>query len=186
MEMNPLFGAQLLCKASRSNTIETLVDRRYLSSLETDDVKTLVLILIRALSKNMEEIEESITPADFKAMTAQCNQEIKEAEQTTMELRGQQESGEEFRSQMEHIRSALRDAERQCLRDAISKDFVDTFIEKIYVTPEGSNTLRLEIKIFTGESSEKYLERIKQRTNSGGSAGHTFKKMIESYEQSMQ
>lgn len=152
-----------------------------------DAAQAAIELAARKKAKLLELVTlESITPADFKAMTAQCNQEIKEAEQTTMELRGQQESGEEFRSQMEHIRSALRDAERQCQRDAISKDFVDTFIHKIYVTPEGSNTLRLEIKIFTGESSEKYLERIKQRTNSGGSAGHTFKKMIESYEQSMQ
>lgn len=68
MEINPLFGAQLLCKVSRGNTIETLVDRRYLSSLETDDAKTIVLMLIRAFSKNMEEIEERVgTPGGLLA-----------------------------------------------------------------------------------------------------------------------
>ena len=66
--------------------------------------------------------------------------------------------------------------------------------------------MRLEIKIFTGEATEKYLAKLKKRaddvshTKSGeletccaattsdtaGRTGHTFKKMIEAYEQSMQ
>ena len=66
--------------------------------------------------------------------------------------------------------------------------------------------MRLEIKIFTGEATEKYLAKLKKRsddvsrtnsdetetccaaTTSGaaGRTGHTFKKMIEAYEQSMQ
>ena len=103
-----------------------------------------------------------------------------------MELRDQQESSEEFRANMEHLRKVLRDAEKQCQTEAITKDFVDTFIDKIYVTPEDSNTLRLDIKIFTGDTCEKYLERLKRKANPEGSAGHTFKKMIEAYEQGLQ
>jgi len=129
---------------------------------------------------------ESITPADFKAMTAQCNQEIKSGEQVLLELKDQQESSEEFRANMEHLRKVLRDAEKQCQTEAITKDFIDTFIDRIYVTPEDDNTLRLDIKIFTGDTCEKYLGKLKRRANLEGCTGHTFKKMIESYEQSMQ
>ena len=43
-----------------------------------------------------------------------------------------------------------------------------------------------DIKIFTGDTCEKYLGKLKRRANPEGSTGHTFKKMIESYEQSMQ
>ena len=129
---------------------------------------------------------ESITPADFKAMTAQCNQEIKSGEQALLELKDQQESSEEFRANMEHLRKVLRDAEKQCQTEAITKDFIDTFIDRIYVTPEDDNTLRLDIKIFTGESCEKYLQKLKRRENLEGCTGHTFKKMIEAYEHGMQ
>lgn len=129
---------------------------------------------------------ESITPADFKAMTAQCNQEIKSGEQTLLELKDQQESSEEFRANMEHLRKVLRDAEKQCQTEAITKDFIDTFIDRIYVTPEDDNTLRLDIKIFTGDTCEKYLGKLKRRVNPAGSTGHTFKKMIEAYESGMQ
>ena len=129
---------------------------------------------------------ESITPADFKAMTTQCNQEIKSGEQALLELKDQQESSEEFRANMEHLRKVLRDAEKQCQTEAITKDFIDTFIDRIYVTPEDDNTLRLDIKIFTGDTCEKYLGKLKRRANPAGSTGHTFKKMIEAYESGMQ
>ena len=129
---------------------------------------------------------ESITPADFKAMTTQCNQEIKSGEQTLLELKDQQESSEEFRANMEHLRKVLRDAEKQCQTEAITKDFIDTFIDRIYVTPEDDNTLRLDIKIFTGDTCEKYLGKLKRRANPEDSTGHTFKKMIEAYESGMQ
>lgn len=129
---------------------------------------------------------ESITPADFKAMTAQCNQEIKSGEQALLELKDQQESSEEFRANMEHLRKVLRDAEKQCQTEAITKDFIDIFIDRIYVTPEDDNTLRLDIKIFTGDTCEKYLGKLKRRANPAGSTGHTFKKMIEAYESGMQ
>ena len=129
---------------------------------------------------------ESITPADFKAMTAQCNQEIKSGEQALLELKDQQESSEEFRANMEHLRKVLRDAEKQCQTEAITKDFIDIFIDRIYVTPEDDNTLRLDIKIFTGDTCEKYLGKLKRRANPAGSTGHTFKKMIEAYEQGLQ
>ena len=65
--------------------------------------------------------------------------------------------------------------------------------------------MRLDIKIFTGETSEKYLQKFKRRagimttpadrkaespaaagvTDASVSAGHTFKKMIQAYENGM-
>ena len=86
---------------------------------------------------------------------------------------------------MERIRKVLRDAERDCQNGEITKEFVDTFIDKIFATPEGNSTMRLDIKIFTGESCEKYLEKLKRRSNPVGRTGHTFKKMIEAYENSI-
>ena len=42
--------------------------------------------------------------------------------------------------------------------------------------------MKLDIKIFTGEKSEKYLEKLKKHAHPDYSSGHTFKKMIEKYE----
>ena len=59
------------------------------------------------------------------------------------------------------------------------RTFVDKYIDKIFVTPEKDGTARLQIKIFTGEVTEKYLNKLKVRS------GHTFKKMIQKYEEGM-
>jgi hypothetical protein len=142
---------------------------------------------------------ESITPADFKAMTTQCNDEIAAAQQELADLQDQQASSEEFRLHMEKVRSTLKAAEQDCAQGTLTKDFIDTFIDKIFVTPEPDGTMRLDIRIFTGDSTAKYLEKLKRRTGCTTSAygensvaatgtdgavstGHTFKKMIEAYE----
>lgn len=143
-------------------------------------------LALKKKSKLLELVAlDSITPEDFKAMSAQCTADMKAAEQELVELQEQQESSEEFRSNMEHIRRVLREAEQDCTNGAITREFVDTFLDKIFVTPEGDGTVRLDIKIFTGESCEKYLQKLKGRANVTGRTGHTFKKMIQSYEQGM-
>ena len=53
--------------------------------------------------------------------------------------------------------------ERDCQNGEITKEFIDTFIDKIFATPEGDGTMRLDIKIFTGESCEKYLQKLKEK-----------------------
>ena len=144
-------------------------------------------LALKKKSKLLELVAlDSISPADFKSMTADCNAEIKAQEQELAELREQQESSEEFRTNMERIRRVLRDAEQDCRNGEITKEFVDTFIDKIFVTPEEDGSARLDIKIFTGESCEKYLHKLKRRSNPESRTGHTFKKMIEAYEQGLQ
>jgi site-specific DNA recombinase len=120
-----------------------------------------------------------ITNEDFAAMTAACNEEIKAAEQELAELRSRRDDSEDFRRHMEKIRSTLRAAERQANAGAITKEFVDTFVDKIIATPIDDHTMRLDVKIFTGETTSRYLEKLARRT------GHTFKKMIEAYENGM-
>ena len=148
---------------------------------------------------------DSITPADFKSMTAGCNEEIHALEQELAEVKEQQESSQEFRTHMEKIRSVLRAAEADAAKGAITKEFIDTFIDKIYVAPEEDGSMHLAIKIFTGDVTEKYLKKLKRRAgitaqktegkeedsdttdapDAPGRTGHTFKKMIESYERNM-
>ncbi len=129
---------------------------------------------------------DAITPADFKAMTQQCNAEIQASEEVLMELRSRQSSSEEFRQHMEKVRSVLAAAEKDVANGCVTKEFIDTFVDKIFITPEGNNHVQLEIRIFTGDSTQKYLEKLKKRASPEGRTGHTFKKMIEAYEQGLQ
>ena len=120
-----------------------------------------------------------LSDKDFLSMNRDCEAEIDEAERKIYDLEQQQLSKDEFRKHIETIRRVLHDAKRDAAQGIINKEFVDKYIDKIFVTPEGDGSLRLQIKIFTGETTDKYLSKLRGRT------GHTFKKMIESYEKNL-
>ena len=145
----------------------------------------------------------NITDRDFKRMCDECNLVIDKAEAAIQELEDSMASAEEFHKQIQGIRNALGRAKQAAKTGIINNDFVNSYIDKIMVTPEGEGTVRLDIKIFTGERTERYLQKLKRYArkddnmteaaenespkgdNKIGSTGVTFKKMIESYEQNM-
>ena len=149
--------------------------------------------------------EDSITSADFKQMTANCNKEIQDAEAEIAELEQLASEGDEFKRKIDEMRKVLARAQDEASQGIVTKEFIDKYISKIFVTPEDENTMMLQIKIFTGETTEKYLRKLESHagnittdmTEHGKSAentmdsgtldsmGHTFKKMIEAYENGM-
>lgn len=120
-----------------------------------------------------------LSDKDFLSMNKECDREIDEAERQIYELEQQQLSKEEFRKHIDTIRRVLHDAKRDAAQGIINKDFIDKYIDKIFVAPQDDGTMRLQIKIFTGETTDKYLSKLRGRT------GHTLKKMIESYEKNL-
>ena len=120
-----------------------------------------------------------LSDRDFLSMNKDCDREIAEAERQIYDLEQQQLSKEDFRKQIETIRRVLDEARRDAAQGLISKEFVDKYIDKIFAAPEEDGSLRLQIKVFTGETTDKFLTNLRSRT------GHTFKKMIESYEKSL-
>lgn len=106
----------------------------------------------------------NITGADFKKLSAECNREQVEAENEIIELESKFVSTEEFRKQMNEIRTVLQRAETIANKEAITESFVHTFVDKIIVTPIDETTAQLSIKIFTGETTEQYIEKLKKRS----------------------
>lgn len=111
-----------------------------------------------------------LSDRDFLAMNKACDQEISEAEKQIYELEQSQLSRGELKKHIDTIRRVLHEAKRDAAEGIINKEFVDKYIDKIYVTPEEGRML-LQIKIFTGETTDKYLQNLR------GRAGHTFKMM---------
>lgn len=112
---------------------------------------------------------------EYIQMNKECKAIIEELEKELFDLQEQQNSKEDFRKHIEEIRRVLTAAQKDAANGIISKEFVNKYIDKIFVTPEGDR-LKLEIKIFTGKMCEKYLSNIRSRT------GQMSKKMIEDYE----
>ena len=121
----------------------------------------------------------NLSDHDFFSMNKQCSTEIEQAKETLRELCEQRDSASDFKKHMDTIRQVLQAAERDAACGVINKNFVDKYIDKIYATMDDDHTMHLQIKIFTGETTDKYLSKLRSRT------GHTFKKMIESYERNM-
>ena len=132
-------------------------------------------------SKLLEyNVTGQLSDSDFLALNKQCSEEIADADAQIRDLEQQMFSQEELRKHMDTVRATLEAARRDAAQGMITKEFVSKYIDKIMVTPENDHTLRLDIKIFTGETTQKYLSNLAGRT------GHTFKKMIEAYEQGLQ
>ncbi len=119
-----------------------------------------------------------LSDKDFLSMNRACEAEINEAERQIYDLEQQILSKTELKKHIDTIRRVLHDAKRDAANGIINKEFIDKYIDKIFVTPE-EGRLRLQIKIFTGETTDKYLTALRSRT------GHTFKKMIEAYEKGL-
>ena len=132
-------------------------------------------------SKLLEyNVDGKITDADFIRMNQQCSEELALLDTQLEEIDNQNEHQKEFNKQIEAVRKALRTVEQAAATGAITKDFLDEYIERINITPEKGDILRLEVELFTGESTRLYFQKLK------GRAGQMSKKMIEAYEQGMQ
>lgn len=161
---------------------------------ELTKAKKRIEILNKKKSKLLEyNVEGKISDSDFIHMNKQAGDEITLLSINIAELEEQINSRDEFKKHIVAIEKALQNAERNAADGIINKEFIDKYIDKIYVTPESDDSLKLEVKIFTGETTQKYLERLNKRTKLAATgtddftsrSGHTFKKMIKAYEDGM-
>ena len=169
--------------------------------------KQRVEIIQKKKSKLMEfNISGQLSDSEFLNMNKSFAEELKEAEAKILELEQQMFSQEEFRKHMDVIRSTMEAARREVEQGMVSTQWVSKYIDKIFVTPESDGSMRLDIRIFTGESTKKYLKSLRVRVGqmitpfdeqgenpcatteiaTDSRMGHMFKKMIEAYEQGMQ
>lgn len=171
--------------------VEALIDEytEMYKSLETDvetakrieEQKKIIALADQKKNKLLELVTVgTITTENFASMTKVCDREVDEAKEKLAELEEQLFTKEEYRKHIGEVRARLDAAVKDASQGMITNEFVAEYIDKIFVTVDENDTAKLEIKIFTGKSSEKWLERLRSRT------GHTFKKMIESYENSLQ
>ncbi len=140
--------------------------------IATTEKKKQKLLMFNALGE--------LSDKDFLAMNKACTQELEAAQKELEELTAQRDNAADFKKQIDTIRNCLLKAQKDASEGVINKEFVEKYIDKIIATPEGEDTLHLQIKLFTGEVTDKYLQNLRSRT------GHTFKKMVEAYEQGLQ
>lgn len=148
---------------------------------QMEEQKRIIALADQKKNKLLELVTTGvITTANFKSMTASCDREAEEAQKTLTELEEQLFTKEEYRKHIGEVKARLDAAVRDASTGMITNEFVAQYIDKIIVTSDGNDTAKLEIKIFTGKNTEKWLKKLGERHR--GRAGVMSKKMIESYE----
>ena len=158
-----------------------------------DAIEQQLLTIDRKKRKLLDfNIDGKITDTEYLKRSRECEQEAEALEEELKCLEDQLQSKEEFRKHLETLRTVMRKAQEDAQKGIINQDFIDQYIERIDVTSIDEKTARLDIKIFTGEITSKYLSRLKAlatdttTSNVVCRTGHTSKKMIEAYEQGLQ
>ena len=152
---------------------------------QIEEQKRIIALADQKKNKLLELVTTgAITTANFKSMTASCDRETEEAQKTLTELEEQLFTKEEYRKHIGEVKARLDAAIRDASTGMITNEFVAQYIDKIIVTSDGNDTAKLEIKIFTGKNTEKWLKKLSERHR--GRTGVMSKKMIQSYETGMQ
>ena len=119
-----------------------------------------------------------ISDDDFIKMNQHCQDEIEQAQAELFDLKSQQENDDEFSNFVKRSVKIMEKAERIAKGEMIDREFVDEYINKIYVTPTDSEA-NLEIELYTGEITSRRMENFR------GCMGQMSKKMIQAYENGM-
>lgn len=151
------------------------------TAIKIDELKKTITLAEQKKNKLLELVTlGTITAANFKSMTDSCDREIDLANSEIAELEKLVFTKDEYRRHMSEVRTRLDAAVRDAADGLITNEFVAQYIDKIMVTITDDDTANLKIRIFTGKSTERWLSNLAERSQSR--AGHTFKKMIEKYE----
>ena len=154
------------------------------SSGELQKLKDRLNLLSKKKSKLLEyNIAGQISDRDFVEMNKQISEESAEVYSTIEEMENEINSRAGYKQKIEEIRNILLKAENEASKNMIDSAFVNRYIDKIYVTAIDDGTAEISVKIFTGDTFSKVFEKVNRQLT--GRTGHTFKKMIESYENSM-
>ena len=131
---------------------------------KTEEIKKQLGLEEKKKSKLLEyNVNGDITDKDYIKMNNECKKKIEELEAELSECRDRQNSKEDFRRHIDTIRAVLKKAEEDAADGIITREFCDSYIDRIFVTPENGE-MRLEIKLFTGDTCEKYLAGLRRRS----------------------
>lgn len=154
------------------------------SSADLKRLKDRLDLLSRKKSKLLEyNIAGQISDRDFIEMNRQITKESSEVYSAIEETENEINSQAGFKEKIEEIKTVLQKAEKDASKEMIDSAFVNKYIDKIYVTPVDDGVIDISVKLFTGDTFAKVFEKSGHRL--ACRTGHTFKKMIESYENSM-
>ena len=123
------------------------------------------------------------TKSEYIRGRDRLNAQLEVAHKKLKELQEQSIQKDEFKDQMKKVKDALKAALKASKSGLITPEFVAQYIDRIIVTINEAGVAHLDIKIFTGKENQAWLTKL--GTAFEVRTGNTFKKMVESYENSL-
>lgn len=104
-------------------------------------------------------VDGKITDDQFIEMLNGCENKIKEKEKNIEELKSQIKGNDNLTKYIKRLKDIINSAAENISVEMIDKAFIDKFIDKIIVTPTDKNSVKLDVKILTGQVVESSLKR---------------------------
>ena len=133
-------------------------------SKQLEEQRRIVALADQKKNKLLELVATGmITTANFKSMTDTCDRETAEAQRLISELEEELFTQEEFQKHIAELRARLDAAVKDASTGIITTEFVSKYIDKIFVSIIDADTAKLNIKIFTGKTTEKWFKKLNAR-----------------------
>ena len=133
-------------------------------SKQLEEQRRIVALADQKKNKLLELVATGmITTANFKSMTDTCDRETAEAQRLISELEEELFTQEEFQKHIAELRARLDAAVKDASTGIITTEFVSKYIDKIFVSIIDVDTAKLDIKIFTGKTTEKWFKKLNAR-----------------------
>ena len=126
------------------------------------------------------KIDGVITLDEFKKLMSETREKAAGLEKELDDMEDKEELASDLEAQIKRLKISLQHGMEDIGKGIITRDFVDTYISRIDVNPLGDGVLEVNIRILTNDVIRCRMEKL-----SKGRTGHTFKKMIESYEKNL-
>ena len=126
------------------------------------------------------KVDGSITLDEFKMMLAKTREQAAKLNKELDEMEDKEALAADLEAQITRLKKSLQAGMEKIDQGIITRDFVDSYISRIVVNPLGGGVLEVTIRVRTNDVIRCLMEKL-----SKGRTGHTFKKMIESYEKNL-
>lgn len=103
-----------------------------------------------------------LSDQEFASMMKGNRQLIAKTKESLFELETQLDAKQDFEKHIHFLRTALIDAYQNAKSGSITRAFVERYIDTIHASAAPGG-VSLEIKLFTGETTERFLADIKKR-----------------------
>lgn len=153
-----------------SRDIDSIIDK-YVTTYKKANKTQGIMSRISALEKDVEKNEMKkdklleynatgqISDEQFLKMLKVCEQEIENAQSEILKLKDMHKSNQDFETQIRQLQDIINNSTNDIENGVVNKEFIDKYIEQIFVTPIDKDNMMLNVKLVTGGQKKTTISK---------------------------